>query len=164
MRFRVCRVDKLTGYKAVRYLFSKLICLCDSTLHSLCALGEHKLCAVCFHKLSALNRHRLGHYDYRAVASCRRDGGKSYTRVARGRLDYNRAGLQLARLLGVIKHRLCHSVLYRPCRIEVFELCEHRRTERLLLFYSLKLKQRCCAYKLICGFIYTCHFLFPLMR
>ena len=124
MRLGVSRIDKLTGNEAVRDFFRKLVRLCDGALHAFCALGENQFGTVGFHQLSALDRHRFGHHNNDPVASCGGNGGKTDARIARGRLDNHRTGLQLSAFFRVVNHRLGDSVLNGAGGIEIFKLCE----------------------------------------
>ena len=92
-----------------------------------------------------------------AVAACRSDRCKTDTRVARGRLDDDRALHQLAALLSVVDHSLGNSVLDRSCGIEVLKLCKQLCLEPEFLFDTTELEKRSFAYKLISGCIDVCH-------
>ena len=156
VRGGVRRVDKLPGDKAVRDLLRKFVCLGDRALHALRAFGQHQLRAVCLHQLAALHRHGLGHHNDDAVTARCRHRGKPDAGVAAGRLDDDRVGLQQSLCLGVVDHRLGNAVLDRSGGVEVFQLCQYLRAERVFFFNVGQLQERRLADQLIGGCIDVC--------
>ena len=55
MRLGVCGIDELSGDKAVLDLLSKLVSLCDCSLHSFCSIRKNKFCTICLYDISSLN-------------------------------------------------------------------------------------------------------------
>ena len=157
MRLGVCGIDELSGDKAVLDLLSKLVSLCDCSLHTLCALGENKLSAVGLYELAALNAHGFGHYDDYFISPCCGDGRKADARIARCGFNDGSAGLQFALGFSVIKNCLGYAVLYRTGGVEILELCQNGSLQALFLFDVGQLQQRSLSDKLIGGFINLRH-------
>ena len=134
MSLRICRIYKLTGNKAVGSLLMKLVCFCDSTLHTLCTVGEDKLSAVSRHQKSALNAHGFGHCDYYLITSCRRNSAETYAGVAACRLNNGCVFIYKAFSFCVIENFLRYSVFDAACGVKVFELYKYFRFKIIFLF------------------------------
>ena len=157
MGLRVRGIDELARHKAVQDLLRQLIRLGDRALHALGALRQHKLHTVGFHKLTALNGHRLRHDDDDPVASGCRDGGEADAGIAGGRLDDDRAGLQLTRSLRVVDHFLRNAVLDGTGGVEVFKFGQDSGLEVQLFFDVRQLQQGSLADQLVSGSINVGH-------
>ena len=63
----------------------------------------------------------VAHHEDGAVAFGHGGQGQAHARVAAGALDDGAAGLQLARLLGVVNHADGHAVLHRVAGVEILD-------------------------------------------
>ena len=154
---RVGRVHKLAGHKAVGNFLGQLVRLGNGTLHALGTVGQHQLGAVGLHQLAALHAHRLGHNDDDAVAAGGGHGGQTNAGVAGGRLDDDRAGLQLAGGLGIVNHRLGNAVLDRAGGVEIFQLAQNLGFQVFSGFNMGELQQGRAANQLVSGSINLAH-------
>ena len=157
MCLRVGGVDKLARHKAVRDLLSQLVRLGDGALHALGAVGQHQFGTVGFHELAALDAHRFGHDDDDAVAARGGDACQADAGIAGGRLNDDRAGLELARRLGIVDHSLGDAILDGTGGVEVFQLGKDLCLQVFGLFDMGKLQQRGVADQLVCGCINVAH-------
>ena len=159
VRLGIGGVDKLTGNDAVRRLRGQLFRLFDRTGHALGALRQHQLGAVGLHQHPPLDRHGLRHDDDDPIALCRGDGGKADARVAAGRLDDGRAGLELPARLRVGDHRFGDAVLGAAAGIKGFQLSQHSGPQRVCLLNVCQLQQRSFADQFFGGLIDSAHVL-----
>ena len=153
---RVCRVRELARNVAVRGLLGEFLRLCNSARHTLCAFGENKLRTVSLQKVAALHAHRLRHGKDHLVTAGGRNRSEADARVAACRLNDNCAGLQEALFLGVIQHRLCDTVLYAACRVEILELRVNFRVQFICFFVVGEFKKRSAADE-VCDFLIYTH-------
>ena len=157
MCFGVGGVDELPRHKAVGDFLRQLVRLGDGALHALGAVGQHQFGTVGFHELAALDAHRFGHDDDDAVAARGGDACQTDAGVAGGRLNNDRAGLELARCLGVVDHGLGDAVLDGTGGVEVFQLGKDFCLQVFGLFDMGQFQQRGVADQLVCGCINVAH-------
>ena len=150
----VCGVFKLTGDDAAGYFCVELLCLLNCALHAQLAVGEHELSAVSRHEQPALNGHGVRHDNDDTVASGSADSRNADTGVAACRLDDRAALAKLALCLGIVKHRLCNSVLNGACGVSPLDLDEQPCRKFFFLLDVSELYQRRCTDELFHRLIY----------
>ena len=153
----VGRVHKLAGHKAVGDLLGQLVRLGNGALHALGAVRQHQLGAVGLHQLAAFHAHRLRHDDDDAVAAGSRHAGQTDAGVAGGRLNNDRAGLQLAGGLGIVDHRLGDAVLDGTGGVEILQLAKDLGLQALGGLDMRKLQQGRAADQLVSGSVDLAH-------
>ncbi|MPN46802.1 hypothetical protein SDC9_194401 [bioreactor metagenome] len=105
----------------------ELLGLGDGALHPQGSVGQHQFGAVGGEQFAPLDAHRLRHGQDQPVPFDRRHQRKTDTRVARGRLDDQRARLEDAGLLRRFDHRQGNPVLDRTAGIEGLHFDEDLR-------------------------------------
>ena len=116
--FEVGGIFELLRHPAVLRLGDQFLGAGDRALHPLLLGGEIEGRAIGQHQPAALEAHALGHDQDEPVALDRGDHGEADAGIARGRLDDDAAGLELAGLLRVLDHRERDAVLDRGAGID----------------------------------------------
>ena len=143
----VGRIFKLLRYKAARVLLLQFLCALDGSLHALGAWCQHQFGTESLEQVAALQTHGFGHGENEAVALYRCHPRQSDAGIATGRLDNHAAGLQFARLFGVLNHGKCHPVLYATTGVVILELDKQTCLEAEFLFDVRYFEQRRVAHE-----------------
>ena len=122
VRRRIGGILELLGDQAAGMFVAQRLGAADCAGHALGAGGQDQFRPVSRQKTAALDAHRLGHRENETVPLQRRRQGQTDARVAAGRLNDQRPGLQPALAFGRLNHRQPHAVLHAAAGIEILGL------------------------------------------
>ena len=142
-------VGELAGDEAAGDPGGQLPGLFHGPGHALGPLGEHQLRPVGLDQLAALHAHGVRHDDDELIPPGRRHRGQADARIAGGGLNKGGPGLQSPGSFRLINDALGDPVLYRPGRIQIFQLGKDGGLQVFRLFNVCKLQQGRAANKLV---------------